>query len=219
MEYKAKHICVEGIDGVGKTGQVNLLNEALNSKGIKSIVTSEPGNKHNPLTMELRKIILDAKWSECMTHIAREYLFQAARNINLHNVVLPALEKGQYVISDRGILSGIAYELAIGIPRTTLDTLFRITTTDTLNKLNRECIYDMVIILEGDIEECLTRAARKKEFIQGDAIESRGSTFMNCAQSNMKELCAQKYFPCPMIVINTTGKNIQQIHSEIMSHI
>lgn len=217
MKFMAKYICIEGTDGVGKTTQVNLLHSRMNNLKIDNIVTNEPGSRLCPLTMQLRSIILDAKWNDLMPDIARDYLFQACRSINLEKVVYPALNEGKHVISDRGALSGICYETAIGLKLETLLDLFHITVDNFCQGLKRTHlnIYDIIIVLEGNPKASLIRASEKKEFIAGDNMEMRGDSFMEKVQQNMKEAIDKKLFKCPMISINVEDKSIQEVNNEI----
>ncbi len=119
------YIAFSGIEGVGKTTQVAKLKEALAEMyGQERIcVTSEPGSKHALLTMELRKLMLDAAWDDEMTKDAREYISQAARSVNLNGVVLPALAQKKIVIQDRSLLCGFSYGMICGHSKEWLDTL------------------------------------------------------------------------------------------------
>jgi dTMP kinase len=206
----AKYICIEGTDGVGKTTQVELLHQRLD----RSIVTNEPGSKACPLTLELRKIILDAKWDNFMTPLGRDYLFQACRSIGLEKIVYPSLKDGHFVISDRSALSGLCYEIAAGISSEILWKLFYITIDDFCKKMNRDPlkIYDIIIILDGKPKINLQD---KKEFEAGDTMELRGDSFMEKVRRNMQAAVAGSYFTCPMIIINVDGKSKEEVNDEI----
>jgi dTMP kinase len=102
----AKYICFEGTEGSGKSTQTQKLVDYLRSKGYKVLQTKEPGTPLSPLTMELRKIMLDSQYESQLTMTARELISQAIRSIHLERVVIPALSEYDYIIQDRGILSG-----------------------------------------------------------------------------------------------------------------
>lgn len=204
-----KYICIEGIDGVGKTTQVQLLNERI----ANSITTSEPGNSKCPITMELRKLVLDAQYDTHLTPLARDYLFQACRSINLEHIVSPAIKKGQHVISDRGAMSGFAYSLATDLPLVDLKHLLYLTTKSFSAGAH---LYDIIVVLESDIEESLDKASEKKEFSSGDAIEMRGPKYMEKVRYYMRFLKDYRLFSCPIVYIDVKGKSKEQVTDEIL---
>ncbi|MCY4100924.1 MAG: dTMP kinase [Rhodobacteraceae bacterium] len=98
MAYKGKFITFEGIDGAGKSTQVKLLQQNLNSKGFDCIVTREPGGSTG--SEKLRKILVDKNkynWS----NLSELLLFFAARKDHVEKTILPALHDGKIVICDR----------------------------------------------------------------------------------------------------------------------
>ena len=111
---KAKYICLEGTEGVGKTTQTRKLVDTLRARGYAVLETKEPGSPHSPLTMTLRGIMLDNQYDSQMTRPAREFISQAIRSIHLEQVIVPNLYKYDFIIQDRGILSGYAYGTACG---------------------------------------------------------------------------------------------------------
>ena len=208
-----KYICIEGIDGVGKTTQVKMLYDFMCTNSMPASTTSEPGSKHCPLTMELRSLILDAKYKSSLTDLGREYLLQAARSINLEKVVYPALFEGSCVICDRGVVSGLSYGSASGLDMELLQNLFT-TTVEAFCKLTQkesQQLYDIVIILEGSN----TIAQDKKEFVQGDVIEMRGSAFMDKVKHNMHKVASSTILLCPFVFICVDGKDRDTVHKEI----
>lgn len=97
-------ITFEGIDGAGKSTHLAWLAEQLRARGDEVVVTREPGG--TPLGEALRGLLL----SEPM-HIETEALLMfAARREHLDRVILPALARGAYVISDRFTDASFAYQ-------------------------------------------------------------------------------------------------------------
>ena len=213
------YFCIEGIDGVGKSTQAAELFKALeNVYGASNVVlTSEPGTTHSALTMECRKLMLDARWENEITADAREYVSQAARSVNLQNVVLPALARKKIIIQDRGLLSGFAYGMACGHSKTWLQTLARKTCAPLMDF--KKNVYDFVIVLTNhSVEGCLQRAKRSKtEFKAGDAIENRGSAFMNKVADSMNRAKQEGFLDCELHYIDTTDKSIADVHAEILA--
>lgn len=100
----AKFITLEGIDGAGKSTHLNWLAERLRAQGKNVLVTREPGG--TPLGEALREILLHQSM-----HLETEALLMfAARREHLDKVILPALEQGIWVISDRFTDASFAYQ-------------------------------------------------------------------------------------------------------------
>ena len=103
---EAKFITLEGIEGSGKTSSIKSIIDVLDSKRISYVVTREPGG--SSIGSELRSILLDPK-----TEISSEVellLMLADRKDHVEKVILPNLETGNWVISDRFMDSSIAYQ-------------------------------------------------------------------------------------------------------------
>ncbi len=102
-------ISFEGVDGAGKTTQIDLLEKWLNSRHIPYVRTREPGG--TPLGVEIRKILLSINDPNLkISPLAEVFLFQTDRVRHFDTVVLPALEEGKLVISDRCFDASIAYQ-------------------------------------------------------------------------------------------------------------
>lgn len=100
-------ISFEGLDGAGKTTQIELLGRWLDSQHIHYLRTREPGG--TPLGIEIRQLLLNRPELE-ITPLAETLLFQADRAQHFTSVVLPALEAGTLVITDRCLDASIAYQ-------------------------------------------------------------------------------------------------------------
>jgi len=207
----AKYICIEGTEGTGKTTQCNLLVDYLRSLNYSVLQTKEPGTVHSPLTMELRNIMLNAKYEPEMTVAARELVSQAIRSIHLEKVVAPALTEYDIVVQDRGLLSGLAYGTACG---NDIGFLMDLICPITANAGFRRSvdIYDNVILLTGNVKTGLDKAiSAKQEFEAGDAIEMKGLSFMEQVNSNMSKYSS--WFKTTSI--NIDGKSIEDVFSDI----
>lgn len=100
----AKFITLEGIDGAGKSTHLNWLAERLRSQGKNVLITREPGG--TPLGEELRELLLHQAM-----HLETEALLMfAARREHLDKVIIPALNEGTWVISDRFTDASFAYQ-------------------------------------------------------------------------------------------------------------
>lgn len=222
---KARYICFEGVEGVGKTTQCNLLAQNLMAAGYKVLLTKEPGSVYAPLTMLLRQIMLDKQYDTELTVPARELISQAIRSIHLEKVIFPNMNQYDFIIQDRGMLSGLSYGTTCGNDRKFIDYLMTEVTSSPLKEVGVKYIsgrqycdpynlYTDVIYLQGDIAKGLALAQNsKQEFKAGDAMEAKGVTFMQTAAHNMqtysKDFFGVKY-------INVDNKTIEEVSKEIM---
>ena len=110
---KGIFITMEGPDGSGKSTQIALLREYLEKEGYEVLITREPGG--NTISETIREIILNKDFTE-MSSITEMLLYAAARAQLIDQIVGPALESGQAVISDRFVDSSLVYQgIARGI--------------------------------------------------------------------------------------------------------
>src|SRR5215471_1995689 len=100
-------ITLEGPDGSGKTTQARLLAERLSREGYQLLEQVEPGG--TPIGQQIRRILLDPANQE-LRAIPELLLMFAARAQNVEQAILPALEAGKIVVSDRFTDSSIAYQ-------------------------------------------------------------------------------------------------------------
>ncbi|MCE5180468.1 MAG: dTMP kinase [Betaproteobacteria bacterium] len=114
----SKFITLEGIDGAGKSTHLNWLSDHLRRQGKNVLVTREPGG--TPLGEALREILLHQAM-----HLETEALLMfAARREHLDKVIVPALQEGTWVISDRFTDASFAYQGGgRGLNETKLETL------------------------------------------------------------------------------------------------
>lgn len=107
MHDKGRLISFEGLDGAGKTTQLDLLEHWLEAHGLNYIRTREPGG--TPLGIEIRQLLFHHP-EFTITPLAEAFLFQADRAQHFATVILPSLDAGMLVISDRCLDSSIAYQ-------------------------------------------------------------------------------------------------------------
>jgi len=99
-------ITFEGIDGSGKSTQLRLLNNFLRTRGCNVLLTREPGG--TKLGLRLREALLDAM--EEVDPLTELLVFAADRAQHVRRVLMPALERGEVVISDRYADATVAYQ-------------------------------------------------------------------------------------------------------------
>ncbi|MCX6722217.1 MAG: dTMP kinase [Candidatus Staskawiczbacteria bacterium] len=147
-EYKGKFIVVEGLDGSGKSAQVDLLVEYLKQQGKEVIVTREP-------TMESeagRKIKQALRKEIIIEPLELQTLYVQDRKEHLENKVIPALKQGKFVVSSRYAPSTFAYGHSDGLD------------VNLLVKMNNSFLLpDLTIIIDVNPESCVKRIEGRGE--------------------------------------------------------
>lgn len=104
---KGRLISFEGLDGAGKTTQMRLLEQWLQARNVAFLRTLEPGG--TPLGGEIRPLVLNRP-DLAIVPLAEAFLFQADRAQHFARLVIPALQGGKLVITDRCYDASIAYQ-------------------------------------------------------------------------------------------------------------
>lgn len=104
---KGRLISFEGLDGAGKTTQITLLERWLDAQNIVYVSTREPGG--TALGVEIRQLLLNRP-DLAITPLAEALLFQADRAQHFATLVLPAMQAGKLVITDRCFDASMAYQ-------------------------------------------------------------------------------------------------------------
>jgi len=189
------YIAVEGIDTAGKSTQIN----ALKSNYPNAIITKEPGA--TDIGKEIREMVLSARTK---SKKAEFLLFLADRAEHIKEVIEPNINKNM-IITDRSVVSGVAYALVQGeISETAILHL---------NRFATDGIYPQkVFLLKLTKKELEYRLSQKKL----DGIELRGSKYLLKIQDALME--AAKLLKIEIIEIDAT-KNIDEITHEILNNL
>lgn len=107
MKKKGLFITFEGLDGSGKTTQMEILNSYLKSRGFDVVTTIEPGG--TKIGRKIRKILLD-KENHDISPLAETLLFLSSRAELVSEVIAPALKEGKIVLCDRFFDSTVVYQ-------------------------------------------------------------------------------------------------------------
>ena len=199
---KGKFIVIEGIDGCGKTTQIDELSKwlpksGLIKKGSKLITTREPGGSH--LGKKLRSLILDNNENNKPSSLAELLLYSADRAEHVSKIISPALKNDDWVISDRFSDSTLAYQ---GYGRN-----INLEIIKNIESIVCQGEYpDLTFFLEISPEESILR--RKNEI--PDRIESEGIKFLEKVNKGFKLIAKEKNWE----VISAT-QNIQNISNQI----
>ena len=199
---KGKFIVIEGIDGCGKTTQIEELSKWLPKSGLLAkdsqlIKTREPGG--SLLGRKLRGLILDKNENINPSSLAELLLYSADRAEHVSKIISPALKNNNWVISDRFSDSTLAYQ---GYGR----------------KINLEIIKniesivcqgeypDLTFFLEISPEESILR--RKNEI--PDRIESEGIGFLEKVNEGFKLIAKEKNWK-----VISASQNVKTISNQI----
>ncbi|MCX7737985.1 MAG: dTMP kinase [Hydrogenothermaceae bacterium] len=190
-------ITFEGIEASGKTTQAKMLYSYLKEKGYRTVLTREPGGT------ELGKRIRDILLSHCeenFPQIAELFLYEADRNIHVHNVIKLGLQKGKVVVSDRFYHSTLAYQhYARGID-------FRL--VNYLNEVASEGLKpDITFLLDLDVDLAFSRLKKL------DRIESEGIEFHKKVREGFLQIAELE--PDRVVVIRADGSP-EEIFSEVL---
>lgn len=105
---QAKFITIEGVEGAGKSTVIQFVQNFLQSAGIEAYFTREPGG--TPLAETLRNLLLDPDTNEVIEPTTELLLMFAGREQHIKRRILPHLQAGQWVVSDRYIDASYAYQ-------------------------------------------------------------------------------------------------------------
>lgn len=169
-------ITFEGIDGCGKSTQLNLLADYLKEKGYEVVITREPGAKG--LGEKLRDILLN--YDGEVSSNCEAFLFLADRAQHIDTIVKPAVEAGKIVLCDRHTDSTLAYQgYGRGVDLKQLKMLNNIATSGF--KPNLTFVFDV------DVETSQARVGKNK-----DRMESAGIEFHKKVREGYLEIAKQE---------------------------
>ncbi len=193
-------ISFEGIEGIGKSTQARLLSEYLAKKGRKTVLTEEPGG--TPISLQIRKVLLSTKHKE-MDYLTELLLYNADRIQHIKEKIIPAIDCGRIVITDRFSDSTAAYQgYGRGISLKLIDSLDRIATG--------RMRPDLTILLDLDVE---TGLMRNKKINKMDRLELEDVKFHKKVREGFLKLAAREP---KRIKLVKASKGIAEIHREIV---
>ena len=151
VKRKGIFICVEGIDGSGKTTQAHKLVEVLKKVGFGAVYTTEPSS--GMYGMLLRNHILEG--TRRAPVVVEAVLFAVDRVDHVASEVKPLLRKGKVVVSDRYVYSSIAYQGTSGLP------------TKWLKEINKQIVKpDLSFFIDVPPEIVMERINRQKSVME-----------------------------------------------------
>jgi len=199
-----KFISIEGIEGVGKSTNVEHLTRTLEERGHKVLTTREPGG--TPMAERIRELLIE-HGDEPMPEIAELLLMFASRALHVSNVIQPALAAGTWVVCDRFTDASRAYQGGgRGIP------------LDDINQLARwvmgDLKPDLTILLDAPVETGMSRADQRGN---PDRFEVERSEFFGRVRDAYLQLAEAE--PERFVVVDATQdlESVQRDISKIAS--
>ena len=197
---KGYFITFEGIDGCGKTTQMKLLAEYLQSQNCDIVMTREPGAIG--LGEKIREILLH--YDGEVSSRAESFLFLADRAQHIEKIVNPSVEAGKFVLCDRHTDSTIAYQgYGRGVDINELKMLNKIATGSRKP--------DLTFVFDIDIETSASRVGNEK-----DRMEASGIEFFNNVRKGYLKIA--KAEPERVKIIDGT-KNIEEVFHEVLHYV
>ena len=171
-------ITLDGGDGCGKSTQIRLLAEKLQSQGHEVVCCRDPGS--TPLGDAVRNILLN-RHELHIADITEVLLFTAARSQLVCEVIRPALEAGKTVLSDRFLISTFVYQCyAGGVPRAALEAISAEAIGETLP--------DLGIVLDIPYEVAVQRMGNRAA---PDRMERKGEEYHRRVREGFLEYAAE----------------------------
>jgi len=186
MKERGRFITFEGIDGAGKSTQIQVVADTLRARGIELVLTREPGG--TPLAEALRTLVL----SEPMDAATETLLLFAARSDHLERVLRPALAAGCWVLCDRFTDATYAYQAGgRGVPAERIATLEQ--------WVHPDLQPDLTILFDVPPEIAAQRLAQART---ADRFESEQLGFFGAVRRQYLERAAA--FPDRFFVVDST---------------
>ncbi|MGV3486438.1 MAG: dTMP kinase [Planctomycetaceae bacterium] len=191
-------ITLDGIDGAGKSSQVALLCDHLESQGERVLRVRDPGG--TPAGEAIRSLLLDSDLT--MDRRCEALLFLAARSQLVESQIRPALQAGTIVVSDRFLLANVVYQ-SIGSDLQP-DDLWRVG-----EWASGGLRPDLTLLLDMPAEAAMARLDRPK-----DRMESRGKDYLEAVRL---AFLVQLPRAAHSTAIIQADRPLEEIHQEILS--
>lgn len=151
MDKKGFFVCVEGLDGCGKTTQAKILVRKLRKMGYKAVYTAEPSR--GEIGRFIKRYCLHGE--KRVSTVVEALLFAADRYEHVENEIVPAIKNGKIVVSDRYVFSSLAYQGAAGL------------SLDWIRGINQHAVApDLAIYLDVEPETVVQRLKPKKSVME-----------------------------------------------------
>lgn len=194
-------LSLDGIDGAGKTTQSQLLADSFRSQGYTVVTCRDPGGTH--AGDKIRQLLLDRTTGD-IASLTETFLYMASRAQLVHEIIRPALDRGEIVLCDRFVLSTVVYQGYAGNLRPELCwKLGRMATDSTLP--------DLTLVFDMPVAEALARK-------QGpdDRMEDKGLEFLERVRAGF---IAESERDPEHIVLIEAGRSIEEVQAELQEEV
>ena len=189
-----------GCEGSGKTTMGRLLSEYLEARGYLTLLTKEPGGTGCLIANRIRELLLDVAHTS-MDPVTELLLYNASRRQHLQEIILPALQAGKIVITDRFSDSTRAYQgFGRGLNMGTIETLDVVSTTGLKP--------DLTLLFDVDVE---TGLGRNMDANKVDRLELEDLSFHKRVRAGFLELARAE--PERIKVIDA-GRSVKEVFGE-----
>jgi len=171
MKQQGQFVIIEGGDGAGKSTLVKSLAHALDTQGVSTIVTREPGG--SPKAEEIRRLLLEREVGDNFASDAELLLFYASRLQHLHDTILPALKAGKIVLCDRFEATTYSYQVFTRGGNESLFQDLHRQVVDLLKPLSMPCYY---VHLQVSVDVAKRRLATSGKTLP-DVFDGREAAF------------------------------------------
>lgn len=199
--WLGKFITFEGGEGCGKSTQIKKLSQFLADQGIEFLLTREPGG--TPKAEHLRNLVVTGdhdRWTPEM----EVYLLSAARWDHWNNLILPALQKGHWVICDRFIDSTLAYQgYGHGVDLDFIKSMQKITIGDVSP--------DLTFIFNMPVEKALARSKSRGDSEQ--RFEELDLIFHCKVQQGFQDILKNNHQRCKSI---DADSSVDEVYNKII---
>jgi dTMP kinase len=202
MSEQGRYITLEGIGGCGKTTQMPMLVAWLRAKGKSVVEAKEPGLSEVGRT--IRKMVLE---NTDLDPLTEAFLFEADRSNTFRTVVFPALQNGDWVVSDRGPFGTEVFQGILGsVDR---ELISRMTLAATRGRLP-----DLAFWLDIPAELAAQRLAARND--SRDKFDERGLEYLR----KMRDAYVQLREEYPHHVVRIAADvRLEDVRSQIRSHL
>ena len=199
-------ICLEGIDGSGKSTQISSLENLFRRRGLEVLCIREPGG--TDISEAVRQILLDTAHKGKMNDITELLLYNAARSQLIHEAIKPALEKGSIVLADRFAHSTLAYQgYGRGLNIDMVKNLLNITCGDFFPC--KTFILDIPVSLSRE------RQQKDKSRRKADRIEQEENSFFERVRNGYRAIAKENPETCILLDATLPSEDIFKL---LVSH-
>jgi dTMP kinase len=202
----ARFVTFEGIEGSGKTTQIQMFSNLLEERGVEHLLTREPGG--TPIGNLIRRLVLDPE-HQAMTPTCELLLYAAARAQHIEQVIRPAIAEGRLVLCDRFRDATIAYQgygrgLPIGLIR-------------SLHELEVLSLQpDLTLVFDIEAGAALARARSRDAANRPEEtrFEQEDLAFHDKVRRGYLEIARREPGRC--VVLDAHG-SVEQVHARVVA--